>query len=247
MNERNYLSARIEELVARASCGEEMLFSPFLTAEEALAGEAICLRSHMDYLLWGGYEDAERRQLGLSSMEKEVFRFCFPMCLIQVNGYGVETLGNRDVLGALMALGIKREMLGDIIARKGKVMFFAAEQMKDFLLQNVSTIGRCAVKLSVAEPPYDIPDADFEALRITVASMRADAVVGALAKTSRENASRLIDEKRVLINHIILDKKTKEIHAGDCLVVRGSGKWIIDSCGELTRKGRVAILCRKYI
>ncbi len=247
MNERALFSGKIEDLIARESGGETMAFSGFLTPEECVKAEAICRRFGAPYLLYGGYDSAERKMLAVSSMDEETLRLCFPIALIRIDGAEIDCLTNRDVLGALMGSGIRRDVLGDIIVRDGQAVFFAADHIKDFLMQNIASVGRQNVKLSEAPSDFIIPEPHFEYLRTTVASLRADAVVGGLAKASREQANRLIEGKQVYINHILIEKKTKEVHPGDCVVIRGLGKWIIDECQDQTRKGRAILECRKYI
>ncbi len=247
MNEKALFAGRIEDLITREVGGEAMAFSGFLTAEECAEAEAICRRYGAPYLFYGGYDSAERKMLAISSMDRETLQLCFPIALIRIDGAEIERLTNRDVLGALMGSGIRRDVLGDIIVRDGQALFFAADHIKDFLMQNITSVGRQTVKLSEAPSDFAIPEPHFEYLRTTIASLRADAVVGGLAKTSREQANRLIEGKLVYINHILLEKKTKEVHPGDCVVIRGLGKWIVDECRDQTRKGRAILECRKYI
>lgn len=247
MNEKALLAGRIEDLIAREAGGEAMVFSGFLTPEECAEAEGICRRLGAPYHLYGGHASAERKMLAISSIDEETLRLCVPIALLRIDGADVARLTNRDVLGALMGSGIRRDVLGDIIVRDGQALFFAADHIKDFLMQNITSVGRYSVKLSEAPSDFMIPEPHFEHLRTTVASLRADAVVGGLAKTSREQANRLIEGKLVYINHILLEKKTKEVHPGDCVVIRGLGKWIIDECQDQTRKGRAILECRKYI
>lgn len=247
MQEKNFFAAKIEDLIRREAGGEGMVFSAFLTAEEGEMAAAICRKAGAPFLLFGGYPEAERKILAVSSYEEELLKNCFPMVLLRLSCGDPSAISNRDVLGALMATGIRRELLGDIIVRDGIAVFFAAEHIKEFLIQNVDSVGRQNVKLSEAPLDFEIPKPHFKEMRLTVASMRADAVVGALCNCSREQANRLIDGKAVSVNHLLIEKKTKEIRAGDCVVVRGSGKWIVDQCGDLTKKGRAVLLCRKYI
>ena len=247
MNERSVFAARIEDMIRREASGETMVFSSFLTPEECAEAVSICRHFGAPFLLYGGHEESERKMLAVSSLDEETLRLCFPVVLLRINGGDLSSLTHRDVLGALMGVGIRRDVLGDIIARDGQVLFFATEQIKDYLIQNITSVGGQNVKLTEVPETYEIPAPHFEQLRMTVASLRADAVVGGLAKTSREQANRLIDGKLVYLNHVLLEKKIKEVRAGDCVVIRGTGKWIIDSCDELTRKGRAIIVCRKYI
>ncbi len=247
MSEQDFFEGKIEDLISREKRGEAMVFSSFLTAEEAALAAKICKRAGAPFLLYGGYELAERQLLAISSMDIETLKMCFPIALLRLDGGDPSSLSNRDVLGALMATGIRRDVLGDIIVREGQALVFVAEHIKDFLIQEVNSVGRQRIQFIEAPLSYEIPEPRFEHLRLTVASLRLDAVVGGLVHLSREQASRMIDEKMVFVNHEAVSKKTKEVRAGDCLVVRGSGKWIIDECGDLTKKGRAILQCRKYI
>ena len=246
MRERNYFNAKIQDLIQRESGGAGMAFSSFLTPEESAEAAAICRNAGVSFLLYGGYEESERKILAVSSLDMQQLKECFPIRLIEVACAHPDELSNRDVLGALMAAGIRRDVLGDIIVRDGLILIFALDSITDFLLQNITSVGRQQVRLSEASMQLKIPEPHFEFFRITAASLRADAVIGGLCRVSREQASRLIDEKRVLLNHCLLEKKTKEVTAGDCLILRGFGKWKIDACDCRTKKGRVVLECRKY-
>ena len=247
MSERDYFSAKINDLISRFENGEELVFSSFLTAEEAITADRLCSKYHMPHIFCGGYAECERKILAISFLEESQIEEQCPIVLIKIESTDLSLLSNRDVLGALMGSGIRRELLGDIIIRNGVAVFFALEQIAEFLIQNVSLMGKVKVRLSIVEDRFPIPPAAFEHQRMTVASLRLDAVVSGVAHISREQASELIENKMVQINHIPSEKKTKEIRAGDCLVIRGFGKWMIDECGELSRKGRIVLRCRKYI
>ena len=247
MSEKSYFAGKIQDLIRREQRGESMVFSSFLTSEEGEEAAAICNRFHSSYFLNGGYDDAERKILAISSYDEETMRFCFPIVAISVSGYNLANITNRDVLGALMSAGIRRECLGDIIARDGTVLFFAEEQIADFLIENVVSIGREKVILKRIEGIPLIPPPQFEEHRDTVASLRLDAVVSSLLHVSREQACKMIDLGYVSIDHNVILKKTREVWAGARIVVRHRGKWIVDECGSQTKKGRIVINTRKYI
>ena len=185
--------------------------------------------------------------MAISSLEEtEIHKIC-PIIPLKIECAEMLSISNRDVLGALMGSGIRREMLGDIVLRRGVAAVFVLNSIAEFLIQNISSIGRFKAKLQVADEQFEVPPPDFEHQRVTIPSLRLDAVVSSVAHISRDQASELIENKMVQINHIPSEKKTKEIHAGDCLVIRGYGKWIIDECGGLSKKGRIILHCRKYI
>lgn len=247
MENRSYFEAKVSEWIRREQNGEPFVFSSFLTMEEAAIAERICKKEGAPFDLIGGCDENERKVLVISSWSREELMPCLPFLLLCVTGRDLKTLSHRDVLGALMSLGIRRDLIGDIVARDGVVAFFAMDHIADYLIQNLTSIGRLSVELSVADEFFELPQPRFEELRLTVASLRADAVVAAFCKCSRDQAVRLIEEGAVFINHSIIEKKTKEVCAGDCVNVRRFGKWIVDQCGDMTKKGRTVLLCRKYI
>lgn len=247
MSENDFLLARTEDLIWREANGEPMVFSSFLTAEEAALVGEFCAKRKAPHYLFGGYDDSERKMLSISEIEPEILKEAFPIVLLRIIGVDPNAISNRDVLGALMGTGIRREMLGDIIVRQGIAAFFVCEQIAEFLIQTVDSIGRYRVSLEVAESDFLVPPPLFESVRTTVPSLRMDAVISSIAHVSRDQAGKLIEDKLVQINHKTIEKKIKEINAGDRLVVRGFGKWIIDDCGELSKKGRIVLHCRKYI
>ena len=60
-----------------------------------------------------------------------------------------DTLTHRDFLGSLMAQGVTREKLGDILVSEGSCDLIVSRDIAPYLLQNVTSAGR--VKLSVSE------------------------------------------------------------------------------------------------
>ncbi len=247
MNEQNLFDGKIRDLIHRGMGANGMAFSSFLTAEEAEIAAGICKNNGASYLLYGGYDEAERKILAISTMEPDLLKLCFPLVFLEIKVSHPDELSNRDVLGALMAAGVRRDVLGDIIVRDGVVMVVAADHIKEYLIQNICSIGRQTAILKEADADLKIPPPHFEEIRMTVASLRLDAVVAACCKTSREQANQFIESGTVYLNHMQILKKTKEISAGDCISVRKKGKWLIDECGDVTRKSRIIIKTRKYI
>ncbi len=247
MNEQNYFTGKIHDLIRREARGEEMVFSSFLTAEEGEIAASICKNAGAPFFLYGGFDHAERKILAVSSMEHTLLKPCFPFAFLSITAYQPELISNRDILGAVMATGVRRDCLGDIVARKGVLLIVVAAHIAPFLIENVSKIGNQHVRISEIYEEIEIPEPEFQSFRLIVASMRLDAVIAALAKVSREQACRMIEEGNISINHLPAAKKTKELLSGDCVVIRGKGKWLLDSCDGTTKKGRIVLECKKYI
>ena len=57
-------------------------------------------------------------------------------------------LSHRDILGSLMALGIKRETVGDILIEEGRAVVFVCGDVKEYILNQVEKIGRVGVDMT---------------------------------------------------------------------------------------------------
>lgn len=78
----------------------------------------------------------------------------FPVASLTLTFRRQDTLSHRDFLGALMALGIERETLGDILVEEGRAVLFLKEEMVSFVEQNLEKVGSTGVGIErgFAEP-----------------------------------------------------------------------------------------------
>ena len=86
-----------------------------------------------------------------------------------------------------------------------------------------------------------------QSIKITVASMRLDNIVSELAKCSRGKANELLAQERVLLNHEIVEKSSKEVKENDIVTIRGKGRFIIKNIVGSSKKGRLCIEVEKFI
>jgi len=87
----------------------------------------------------------------------------------------------------------------------------------------------------------------FVERRDTVASPRLDAVLRVCLSTSREEAARRVELGIVSINHLPCTAVSAEVHEGDVLSVRGSGRFRVAKLGPPTRKGRLFVTVEQYV
>ena len=237
----------LEDATALCQRRNRPVFTDFLTEVEQTAAESLMKRLHANYLLWGGFEDAERRMLGVFPPYDEPDGNLFPMDGITAAFRTADSVEHRSVLGTLMAQGIERGCVGDILIESGRCVFFCRNTVTRALLADVTKIGGVGVRLSqgYAEP---LPAAhSFKEISLTVASARLDCVTAALAGVGRGRAEELITAGEVMINSVVCKKVSQSVSEGDRLTVRGTGKFIIDDLGNVTRKGRLILSARKYV
>lgn len=170
------------------------------------------------------------------------------VCPLLLSGSTFHSLSHRDWLGALMALGIKRELLGDIaVEGDSRAVVFCQPKGAQYLIAELSRAGRDAVHASFCRLPAGFaPKQEYEEVRTTVASPRLDGVVRALCNISREDAAALIERGYVEQNYDAALRTDGGVAPGDVLSVRGYGKFRIDSVEEPTRRGRLHLAAKKY-
>lgn len=246
-SDSKFFTAMMEDAAELCERRSSPVFTDFLTETEQAAAAAVMRRVDANYLLYGGYPDAERRMLGVFPPYDEPDPALFPMDAVTVRCRASDRPDHRSVLGTLMAQGIERSCVGDILIENGRSVFFCRNTVTKALLRDIDKIGGTGVRLSEGyEEP--LPAAhSFKEITDTVASARLDCLVAALARTGRGEAERLITAGEVMINSVPCKKVSQSVHEGDKITVRGEGKFIIDDLGTVTRKGRLMLSARKYV
>lgn len=210
-------------------------------------------------LLFGGYDDAERRALFFFPPYSEAET---PSEAAEILSKGEDctfvrlrfkkdkfsSLGHRDCLGALMGLGLRRDMIGDIIVTPDGCDIFAMKSVKKFILENFTKAGRASLKGE--EIPLIIgADEKKETVikSITAASMRLDVLVSQIYSLSRTNASLAIEKGVIFLNDRQCLKGDARVFEGDKIVYRGKGKAVIEEVSGTTKKGRMALKIKRYV
>ncbi len=247
VTDNRFFTAMLEDAAELSDRRNRPVFTDFLTEAEQVTAVSVMKRLQANYWLWGGFDGAERRMLGVFPPYDEPCAEPFPIDGITASFREVDRVEHRSVLGTLMAQGIERSCVGDILIESGRCVFFCRDSVTRALLSDIDKIGGVGVRLcqGYTEP---LPAAhSFKDISATVASARLDCVTAALAGVGRGKAEELIIAGEVMINSVICKKVSQNVNEGDKLTVRGTGKFIIDDLGTVTRKGRLILSARKYV
>lgn len=242
---RDLLEAKLRDCIKRAD--RRPCFLGFLDESESVyCEEALQRRKGVFWLLWGGYEEAERNMLGFFPEYLEPSPQAFPVAALTLTYRLEDRLTHRDFLGSFMALGIERSVIGDILVGEGRSVAFLRREMLSYFCENLRKIGRVGIRLSEgAEEP--LPGRrEFLEISGVIASERLDCMTALLCRTSREKAAGLIAAGAVMLNHRETLSVSERLAEGDLLSIRKYGKFVIDQLGPLTGKGRLSVKCRKY-
>lgn len=251
MTEDKIVKARLTDLAKTAYNQNIYTYSTFLSLEEqSLLNEIEDDIAYIHHTLWGGNELAERQVIEFGSVDEFGYEGHFPITLIKITPLLAkfsDDLNHRDFLGALMNLGIERNVLGDIMIKDNTAYVFCLEKIADFICDNLTKVKHTNVKCEISE--LDIPaltptliDEEFP-----VASLRIDGIIASLIKCSRKEALSLFEEKRVTLNGKVTGRNSTLLKDGDVFSVRGYGKFIFDHAGGSTRKGKIYVHIKKYV
>lgn len=205
------------------------------------------------YEFYGGFDDAERRMIVfLPDYIESIDYFNTnsndnPIKPVKIIKDNFSTLSHRDYLGAIMGLGIKREMIGDIILNEHGCSLAVADSVSKYICENLVSVGRGSVKADTAECFDEIKTEEvFEEKRCFVSSMRADSVVSAGFGLSRSSATEKILHGDVIVNSVIITKPDAHISFGSKIVIHGKGKIVVTQDGGITKKGRHTFIIKKF-
>lgn len=249
--EDRYLLSRLPDLYHAAEKRAAPAFTSFLDPRQQNVADGFLKAAGLSpFTFNGGYNQAERKIIifypDWLSVEDYVAGPENPIVLIRVSA--AAPLTHRDYLGALLALGIKREKTGDILVDDAGCYIFLMRDMLDFTLLNFSKAGR--IPLDLVQAPLSslkIPEVQVKILTDTVASLRLDSLVSAGFSVSRGRAQELIRAGLVSVDHAPCSDSSRMLSGGEMLSVRGEGRALFASAGALSRKGRIFIEIKRFL
>ncbi len=255
MNEQEILISRIEDKVLATERGYMITNTQFLSLSERSLAASVCKEHGAAFAFYGGYAEAERAILFIlpdyidSTVPFLPTEEDNPICLFSCRAKaGAKAPSHRDYLGSLLALGVERSVIGDILVYENGADILVLRSISDYLLANYEKAGNVALKTEIL--PIEAltpPKISTEEIRESVASLRLDGMVAAVFSLSRTAAAEAIERGLVFINDTEVLKTDKILREGDKIVLRGKGKAYFKEALGTTRKGRIAVLFEKYM
>ena len=251
-SEERVLLARVLDKLELAQHRGVPTHTPFLSPGEGAGVSALLAAwGHPRHVFFGGYEGAERTVClflpDWQEPEDAVGDPEGPLAALEAQFPPGAELSHRDILGALMGLGLTREKLGDIILDGTRCQVVALREVLPILLSQWEGAGRWRAKLRplpLAELSPKPPQ--VRTIRDTVAALRLDAVLASGFSTSRSKASALVRAGRVSVNHRECVKADQAVVAGDVLTCRGLGKCVVRDVLGQSKKGRIMLVLERY-
>ena len=251
MKEKEELKRRVLDLANRCYQQNIYTFSGFLNVAEV--SDVYAMERELDFVPWklfGGTEGCERQMLRFGSEETLGYEEAFPISCVVIRPSApkfAEELTHRDFLGALMNLGIERDVLGDIIVRDATGYVFCEDAMADYLEKNITQVRHTTMTTEVTKecPAQAAPQ--FAEEEFVVSSNRCDAVVSKAYRLSRTQSAELFRAGKIFVNGRQYDRNSGILKAQDIVSVRGFGKFVFRGFLQETKKGRIRVGIARYI
>lgn len=227
--------------------------SEFLDPHQASLAERILASADAcECGFFGGFPGAERviaifyPDFTTEDEKEEYSSYVLKVLEIEPNARG--SLSHRDYLGALMALGIKREVTGDIIVKEEKCNIIVLSDIAGYIAANLSKVGNTGVSVSILDiMDLSVPEPKTAEIRTTVAALRLDSICAPAFGISRSKAAEYIRAGKVNLNWEMTQNPDKLVREGDTISIKGKGRAVLEKVGGKTRKDRLTISIRKLV
>ena len=244
--------AKIEDKITQSRDGWYVTATGFLDShEQALAKRTVMHAAGVRTLMYGGYDDAERRMLvcvpaDLPVSDEEAADGLITVLRVTKPSMS-RALSHRDYLGSILGLGIERRLTGDILVREDGADILIVPEIADFLLREYHQAGRTEVKTEIV-PAGEIivPELRCEMIRDTVSSVRLDSVISSAFRISRSTAAEAIRSGLISVDHMECLKTDAKVDEGAVLVMKGKGKAVLEEIGSESKKNRIWIRIKRF-
>lgn len=211
-------------------------------------GRFIKLIGYTDMLVvpYGGFDEAERKMIGFFPDYFEYTNDDFPITPVEIAFTRFsKSLAHRDFLGSVLGLGITRDKVGDIVVEDERAVVFADSSIAGYIETNLEYVGHTKVKVHILES-YEPKTAEAAEKKVTVASLRLDAVLSSCFNLSRTKTAELIKGEKAYVNWLGENSPSRQLCENDMITLRGSGRVKIKEINGKTKKDRFLITVEIY-
>lgn len=222
----------------------------FLDPRQAFILQTLVNRSSEVKVRWyGGHENAERKRALVAPDYRDLDNEDMGVTLIAVTSLDdkLKELDHGDYMGSILALGMKREKIGDIHVTDTGCHFLVATEVADYMRLNLQQVHR--VHVQTEQLPLDrlkAADTKLEEVTLSVASLRLDGIVSDVYHLSRAKILIPIKAGRCKVNWKQEEDPSKPLRSGDMISLQGFGRFKVLDIEGVTKKGRYRVKIGKF-
>lgn len=236
---------RFSELALRSAYTGRTQFTRFLEPSMQRDVIAAARSAGVNAHFSGGYDGAERCIAAFCDGDKPDD---YPIAALELRwNPKFCDCQHRDILGAVMGLGLERDATGDVSigTEPGTAYLFCTEDVSGYISATLESAGRASLKITPARQILIAPP-EGSAFHATVQNLRLDAVLAAGYKLSRSEAQRLIAAGLVKLNHVPELRGDMRLEEGALISARGYGRLRVEEVQGETKKGRIGLTLFRY-
>lgn len=189
--------------------------------------------------------DCEKNMIAIYPSEFEDI-LDFPVVFFKIkNRSKFKKLAHKDYLGSILGIGIKREVIGDLIVENDCCYGVASEESYKIIEEKLQIVGRNPVVLSKITKD-EVPQGKYEEIYTTVTSLRLDNIVPSLINLSRSKALEFIENGSVSVNYSLEKDKSRILKTEDIITISRKGKYILVNQEGENKKGKLRIYIKKF-
>lgn len=242
MEDTEFIKKRFVELADRCYRENRYTFTDFLGLGELASFYETERSLPVPYTLYGGIDTAERVILRFGSEEMLGYEEAFPIALVEIKpllSKFADELTHRDILGALMSLGIEREVLGDIYLKDNVAYAACLSTMVEYIARELTSVKHTSVTCRVLTAFPEGLAGEAEELSLGVASERIDGIIAKAFNLSRNDVNELFRQKKIFLNGRLCENNSHMLKKDETVTVRGYGRLIFREITGMSRKGKL--------
>lgn len=221
---------------------QRLILTQFLDPyHQSIVKSVIGHQDEVQVLENGGFIHSESQRIIIApyfyEIEKEDFEIV--VCKI-IYAKNFEKLTHRDILGALMSLGIKRELFGDIVEKTNGFYLAVDRHIYEYLKDHLSMIKRSKVKFVEWDEEIEVKN-DYLVKSFIVSSFRLDKIISSFYKISRQKAAEFIRAGHVKVNHKPVEQINYLCNNKDIISFKKHGRVMFVDCNKQTRSDNYVV------
>ena len=250
-NDELLLKKRLTELAEKAYGQGTYTFTNFLgLAEQDVLSRLERDIRHVPKQLYGGAEGCQRVMVRFGDEDLCGYNLPFPIVCLRAAPTApkyADKLTHRDLLGALMNLGITREQLGDIVLCDNVAYIFATEKIAPFIADQLTKAKHTQLTVTLVDKLPEGALFTLETRQCVVASERIDGVAAHVYKYSRSQINELFRAGKIFLNGRCCENTNTILKEGDTVSVRGEGRFIYRGVTRSTKSCNLSVEIDVYV
>lgn len=200
---------------------------------------------YVNYYLYGGYQGSDYNRLIIST--NDVDNNDFELTTLKIN-YSIKegTFRHSDVLGSVLALGLKRDVVGDIVRNNNDYYIIVCSHVASFIVENLHYIRNVSCNLEYSSIDFTVKR-EYLNIKLFVNSMRLDLIASELMKLSRSKVLEEIKDSNIKVNHLVCNNNSKIVKENDIISIRGHGRFIVGNASGYTKSNNIILNIKKLI